>query len=422
MLMLSLHYNQDNRLTLEQVPLAEIVSTYPTPFYLYSTNEIKRNCALVHKIGAGFDLYPCYALKANYNPALIRMIHGCGFGADVVSGGELAFALKCGVPEDQIVFAGVGKTAEELEQAIKLGIHSINVESESELSRIAGIAQRLKKNVTIAIRINPDIDPETHPYISTGLHTNKFGVAREAAIALFRKAAGLTFINPAGLHVHIGSQIASDDPYLQTAHFLLDVIGELKALNIPIDFIDLGGGIGINYQNQIDDGSGSLTYLSRILPAVLAQFRQTGVKIFIELGRSIVGSAGFLVTRVQYIKTTPAKKFLIVDAAMNNLIRPSLYQAYHQIVTLDKNDQTPEIVDVVGPVCETSDYFARDRSLPPVREGDFLVITGAGAYGQALGSNYNLRPMIPEYLIDGHAIATIFKGETIEQLTARFNW
>ena len=421
-MMLSLHYNEQNRLTLENVEFSQLVSEYRTPFYVYSTNEIKRNCQLVHEIGAGFDLNPCYALKANYNPSLVKMIHRYGFGADVVSGGELTFALKCGVPQEQIVFAGVGKTTDELEMAIKLGIHSINVESESELTRIADIARRLQKSVAIAIRINPDIDPETHPYISTGLHTNKFGIAREAAIALFQKASTYEFINPSGLHVHIGSQIASNDPYLQTARFLLDVIKELKTFKIPIHFVDLGGGIGINYDNQIDDGSGSLTYLTRILPSLLAPFKQLGLELFIELGRSIVGSAGFLVTQIQYIKTTPAKKFLIVDAAMNNLIRPSLYQAYHQIVPLHKSAQTTGKVDIVGPVCETSDYFARDRSLPAVREGDYLVITGAGAYGQALGSNYNLRPMIPEYLVDNGSVSTIFPGETIEQISARYSW
>ncbi len=420
--MLSLHYDKNDQLTLENVPLRDLVSTYPTPFYVYSTNEINRNCRSVLEIGSGFDLHPCYALKANYNPALIRMIHGHGFGADVVSGGELAFARQCGIPREQIVFAGVGKTEEELEQAIDLGIHSINVESESELQRIARIAKRLQKNVVIAVRINPDIDPETHPYISTGLHTNKFGIAREPAIALFQTAADLEFIRPEGLHVHIGSQIASHDPYRQTADFLLDVVDELKTKNITIGFIDLGGGIGINYENQIDDGSGSLTYLNRILPALLEPFKKPGIRLFIELGRSIIGSAGFLVTRVQYIKTTAAKKFLIVDAAMNNLIRPCLYQAYHQIVALQKSDGPPETVDVVGPVCETSDYLARDRSLPPVSEGDYLVITGAGAYGQALGSNYNLRPMIPEYLVDDRSVSTIFKGETIEQISARFTW
>lgn len=420
--MRTLYYNEDNRLTLENVGLERLCSELQTPFYIYSTNEINRNCRIIRELGSGYDLNSCYALKANYNPAIIKLIHGHGFGADVVSGGELMFALKCGIPADQIVFAGVGKTVPELELAVRHGIHSINVESESELNRLAEIAHRLNKTVNIAIRINPDINPETHPYISTGLLTNKFGVARKTALGLFRKAAEIDDIKPAGLHVHIGSQISSDDPYRQTVRFLLDVIRELKNLGITIEFVDLGGGIGIDYENQIDDGYRSLTFLPDILPAILAPFKQLDVRLFIELGRSIVGTAGFLVTKIQYIKTTPAKKFLIVDAAMNNLIRPSLYQAYHQILTLKKSTEPAEIVDVVGPVCETTDYFARDRKLPQTKEGDYLVITGAGAYGQVLGSNYNLRPLIPEYLVDNQTISTIFPGETIEQISARYNW
>ncbi len=420
--MRTLHYNPDNHLTLEQIDLTKMCAEYATPFYLYSTNEIRRNCRLIREIGTGIDLYPCYALKANYNPHLIKLIHSFGFGADVVSAGELTFALKSGIPVDQIVFAGVGKTPAELETAIKLGIHSINIESESELNRIIDITQRHRKSVKIAIRVNPDIDPETHPYISTGLHTNKFGIARSVAMKMFQLAAAQEYIIPSGIHVHIGSQIVSREPYLQTARFLIDTLEELKSMNIRIEYVDLGGGIGIHYENQIDDGVGPLTHLPDILPELLAAFKGLKVKIIIELGRSIVGTAGFLVTQVQYIKTTPAKKFLIVDAAMNNLIRPSLYQAFHQILPLRKSDRDPETVDVVGPVCETSDYLARERLLPPVQEGDFLVVTGAGAYGQALASNYNLRPMIPEYLVDRDTISTIYSGETIEQILDRYIW
>jgi diaminopimelate decarboxylase len=365
---------------------------------------------------------PCYALKANYNPTLLKLIAQNGLGADVVSGGELYFARRAGIAPEKIVFAGVGKSEAEIGQAIQLKIHSLNIESESELRVIEKVAQRLNKRVTVAVRVNPDIDAETHPYISTGLHSNKFGVTRETAINLLQRAAKHPFIDPGGIHVHIGSQIDHKEPYIETAHYLLDMHAELEHLGINIHFIDLGGGIGINYNNQLDEAENKVTYISNILPALLKPFKNKKIKILIELGRSIIGSAGFLVTRVIYIKNTPQKKFIIVDAAMNNLLRPSLYQAYHQILPL-RNDHTMiEKADVVGPVCESSDFLAKGRELPVVNEGDFLVVTGAGAYGQALASAYNLRPAIPEYLVDGENIDVIFAGDTVESIADRYKW
>ena len=417
-----LHYNNDKQLQIEGCTFESICQKYPTPFYIYSSSSIQRNCNQVMDLSKNVDLLACYALKANYNPKLIKLIHGLGFGADVVSGGELYFARKAGIPEDKIVFAGVGKTEQEIEEAIKLKIHSINVESESELSLIEKIASQTKKMVTIAFRVNPDINPKTHPYISTGIHSSKFGIPRDLAIELFKRAVKHPYIEPAGIHVHIGSQIDQEDPYIETADYLISMREQLKSAGINISFLDLGGGIGINYINQLDVDGNQQTYLSNILPKLLEPFKNMQVKLLIELGRSIIGSAGFLVTKVLHIKQTPVKKFVIVDAAMNNLVRPSLYQAHHQILPINQDTGSTELTDIVGPVCETSDFMAKDRELPAVKPGDFLVITGAGAYGQALSSNYNLRPMIAEYLIKDNDTEIIFNGESIQSISEKYVW
>jgi diaminopimelate decarboxylase len=417
-----LHYNNNAQLQIEDCTFASLIEKYPTPFYAYSRSAIEKNCNQVLDIAKSADLLPCYALKANYNPKLIQLIHKFGFGADVVSGGELYFARKAGIPEQKIVFAGVGKTEQEISEAIKLRIHSINVESESELSVIEKISSQTKTPVTIAFRVNPDINPRTHPYISTGIHSSKFGITREQALALFRRAADHPYIEPGGIHVHIGSQIDQKDPYLETAQYLIDMTQQLESDGIQISFLDLGGGIGINYKNQLDNGEAQQTYLTEILPTLLDSFKKMNIKLLIELGRSIIGSAGFLVTKVLHIKQTPVKKFIIVDAAMNNLLRPSLYQAYHQILAVNQGNSSQEIVDVVGPVCETSDFLAQDREMPVVKTGDYLVITGAGAYGQALSSNYNLRPMIGEYLVEKDKSQVIFEGESVETVAKKYFW
>lgn len=416
------YYNSDRELCLEEISFNDLCKDYVTPFYVYSKSLIDQNCLDVMKYTQSHKLTPYFALKANYNPAILKLIFKHGLGADVVSGGEMYFAEKAGIDAQKIVFAGVGKTDQEISTAIRKQIHSLNVESEAELGRIEEISSELQTMVNIAIRVNPDIDPKTHPYISTGLHSNKFGVTREKAIELYKRAAQHPFINPTGVHVHIGSQIEQTDPFTDTANYLLRLIDELRSIKIDIRFVDLGGGIGINYQNQLDDARSPRTYIDRILPKMLEPFAGTGLQLMVELGRSIIGSAGFLVTRVLYTKETPLKKFVIVDAAMNNLIRPSLYQAHHQILKSRLNDEKTEKVDVVGPVCETSDFLARDRELPAVKTGDFMIISGAGAYGQALSSVYNLRPTIPEYLVDGKTVNTIYPGETIETIASRYSW
>lgn len=418
-----LSYHKSHDLYLENVNLSDLCNKHVTPFYVYSSTDIKQNCTQVLEIGKNHKLTSCYALKANYNPALLKIIIEKGFGIDVVSGGELYFALRSGVSPDKIVFAGVGKTEDEIEYAIKEDIHSLNVESESELYSVNKIAQKLQKKIRIAFRVNPDIDPQTHPYISTGLHYNKFGVGKDLALELFQKSLSMNWIVAEGLHVHIGSQIASADPYLETAEFLENMVNELAKIGINITYLDLGGGIGINYENQIDEDGNQRTYIKTILPKILEKLRKLDLSIFVELGRSIIGSAGFLITKVIHIKETQNKKFIVVDAAMNNLVRPSLYQAYHQILPLKwSNSNQTEKVDVVGPVCETGDFLAKDRELPIIRQGDYLAITGAGAYGQSLSSNYNLRPQIAELLVNENKVEIIKERQKIEEIAEQYNW
>lgn len=417
-----LYYNSSGRLYLEKACLLRFSKKVSTPFYIYSMNEIRKNCEEILKYARGYDFLPFYALKANYNPFLVKLIHQHGFGADVVSGGELYFARKCAIPAKKIVFAGVGKTRSELEQAIKSGIHSINIESEAELMLLDALTRQLKKKVNLAIRINPDIDPRTHPYISTGLQTNKFGITRDLAVKLYMRLKDHPYIKSNGIHVHIGSQITGADPYIQTVKFVLNLRTALLLQGVLIDFIDLGGGIGLHYQDQLDTAGVSRTYTRLIMPKVLSYFKNVPVKLMMELGRAVIGSAGLLLTRVLYVKKTPLKKFVIVDAGMNNLIRPSLYHAYHQILPLHHKDKKTEKVDVVGPVCESSDFFARDRKLESVQAGDYLAITGSGAYAQAISSNYNLRPSLAEYLVDRTCTEKIYKGESVKDIAAKYSW
>ena len=297
-----LYFDDNNQLSLESTAISEICKEIETPFYLYSENDILQNCKSIINHGIKTGLTPCYALKANYNPAILKIIKDSGFGADVVSGGELYFALKAGFEPDKIVFAGVGKTEEEIEYAINSNIHSINIESESELNLINDVTKRLKKKINIAIRINPDIDPQTHPYISTGLHFNKFGVAKNTALKLFEQSKNMPFVTAEGLHVHIGSQITSVTPYIDTVKILKDFVTELRGIGIDLKFLDLGGGIGINYENQLSDSNNQRSYIDDILPEVLKGLESTKLELYMELGRSVIGSAGLLITKVIHVK------------------------------------------------------------------------------------------------------------------------
>ncbi len=409
-------YYQQQSLFCENTNLNQFAQTHKTPFYLYSKNELLNNCQAIVSAGKGSDFLPCYALKANYNPTLLRLIRDMGFGADVVSGGELEFALKTGFPAERIVFAGVGKSAEEIEFAIRSGIHSLNIESAEELEQTARIAEKLQKKVRIALRVNPDIDAHTHEYISTGKHINKFGITIKEALTLYPRAASHPWLHPSGIHVHIGSQITEKGPFLKTVDFLLEFAAQLKSMNVPISYLDLGGGIGVNYENDFRNPEAANSYINDILPAYINGLKGSGLKLVAELGRSVIATSGLLVTQVLYRKQTPVKKFVVVDAAMNNLIRPSLYSAYHEIVPLQLNTAEKETVDIVGPVCESGDFFAKERAMQPLEQGDYIAVTAAGAYGQALASNYNLRPDIPEYLVDSDSVETIYKGRSINEI------
>ncbi len=412
------HY-RNHILHCEEIDLVQFAQTHQTPFYLYSKRELVNNCRQVLAAGQGLDFLPCFALKANFNPALLKIIRNLGFGADVVSGGELQFALKLGFAPQKIVFAGVGKTEEEIEFAIRHNIHSLNVESEQEYLTVARIAKRLQQTVRIAVRVTPDIDAQTHSYISTGKHINKFGVSARKALSLYKMSLDDPWIDPQGVHVHIGSQITTPEPFQEAIAFLRSFVEELKGLGVDLRFLDLGGGIGINYSADFLTDQPS-TYINDILPVYLDGLKDLNLKLVAELGRSIIGSAGILISKALYQKDTGVKQFLIVDAAMNNLIRPSLYQAYHEIVPLIRDQRGKKVMDVVGPVCETGDFLAQNRELPDIQPGEYLAVTGAGAYGQALSSNYNLRPRVAEYLVDGDRVTTIYKGQTIEEIALEF--
>lgn len=415
------HFKND-RLYCEKVDIEAFAETVPTPFYIYSKAEIIENCQATWDAANNAAFQPCYALKANYNPALLKLIRSYNFGADIVSGGELYFAQKAGFPADQIVFAGVGKTEAEIEQALRANIHSINIESAQELDTVAHIAGKLNRKQRIAIRVNPDIEANTHEYISTGLHTNKFGVSTEEAFNLYLKTKTLSSIIADGIHVHIGSQITENSPYLATAQFLKTFIKRLSKEQIEIKYLDLGGGIGINYENALKDAAAARTYIREILPKYISAFKDLNVRLYAELGRSIIGSAGILISKVLIRKETPLKKFIIVDAAMNNLIRPSLYQARHEIVPVVRNRSKSIRADIVGPVCESGDFLAKNIKTEDLQPGNFIAVGGAGAYGQSQSTNYNLRPTIAEYLVDDSKIECIYKGRSIEHLAESYEW
>ncbi len=359
----------------------------------------------------------CYSVKANSNLRILRLLAKMGCGFDVVSGGELERVLKVDrKAAKRVVFSGVGKTKAEMQAALKAGILLFNVESESELWALAECAAQLKLTAPLALRVNPDVPAETHPYISTGLQKHKFGIPIGEARRLYALAAGIKYLNVTGVSVHIGSQITDVKPFAATMERVAELVSKLRSDSHTIKYVDAGGGLGINYQTSepSKEPRGFATQVDGYATALLAPLRGLKVHLVLEPGRSIVASAGVLLTRVIYKKTNGARKFLVVDAAMNDLIRPSLYQAYHEIVTTHVESPSPkkETVDVVGPVCETGDFFARDRELPTVNEGDLLAILDAGAYGMVLASNYNTRPRPAEVLVDGKSVKMVRRRET----------
>ncbi|MGB2870118.1 MAG: diaminopimelate decarboxylase [Bacteroidota bacterium] len=415
---------KDNQFYCEDTLLKEIAEEYGTPLYVYSKNQIVENYRSINGAFGENDHVVCYALKANSNPAILKLLADEGAGADVVSSGELYLALRSGFSPDKIAFAGVGKREDEIEYALKENIHSLNVESVQELQAISRVANRLQAKARVSLRINPDISAESHPYITTGLQSNKFGIPAVKALETFRFAATLQSIEVVGVHVHIGSQITKVDPFVATAKYIADLVQKVRQEGIHLTHVDFGGGIGTRYFNAIqnealpkeDATQDTIPTPADVVAAILPILTTTGCSLWLEPGRSMVADAGVLLTQVLYQKENGAKKFIVVDAGMNDLLRPSLYDAHHQIVPLIIDTYEHEKVDVVGPICESGDFLARERELCKVKQSDYLAVLTTGAYGFVNTSNYNARLRPAEILVNGDRIRVVRKRETYEDL------
>lgn len=398
-------------LQLEGVALAAIAAQHGTPVYVYSRRALTEAfCAYREALGGRHGLV-CYAVKANSNLGVLSVFARLGAGFDIVSGGELARVLAAGGEAGKVVFSGVGKSRDEMRQALKAGIRCFNVESEAEIDRLDAVAGELGKVAPIAFRVNPDVDPKTHPYISTGLKSNKFGVAIDAAADLYRRAASLPNLRVSGVACHIGSQLLDPAPIAEAAGKILDLVDRLAAEGISLDHIDLGGGLGIRYCDEQPP-----TVAEYVAP-LLKLFEGRKEALCFEPGRSLVGNAGLLLTRIEYLKPGEEKNFAIVDAAMNDLARPALYDAYHEVVAVLPRTEAAKNYEIVGPICESGDFLAHDRELA-VAEGDLVALLSAGAYGMAMSSNYNTRPRVAEVMVDGDRIDLIRRRETVESLYA----
>ena len=442
---------RDGHLYCEEVDLAHIAAEVGTPTYVYSAGTILDHYARLNTALRSLDHLICYAVKANSNRAILKLLADAGAAFDIVSGGELYRVLASGGDAAKCTFAGVGKSREEIEYALKERVYSFNVESEAELEHIDRIAGAKETRAPIALRVNPDVDPHTHEYISTGSHKNKFGIALDRIAATYERAAKMRNVEIVGLQMHIGSQITEATPFANAIERVAPIVRELQS-KYGIKFFSVGGGMGIVYRFALESGSGkwwhdhggesSAFSVRDYAEAIMAPLRQLRVRVLVEPGRFLVGNAGVLLIRVRYIKKSGAKKFAIVDGGMNDLIRPALYQSYHEIVpviepsTSDKvgrdhrarqgiredsstsMSNSREKIDVVGPVCESGDFFALDREMPELHEGDLLAIMSAGAYGFSMASNYNSRPLPAEALVRGNKFALIRKRQTWEDLVA----
>ena len=403
------HYKND-RLMVENLPVEEIVAKEGSPLYIYSRTALIDRIKAYREAFAGHPTLVAYAMKANGNLAILSLLGSQGAGIDVVSGGELFRARKAGIPGDRIVFAGVGKTEEEIAYALKEGILMFNVESQAELDHISAVAVRMGTRAPVALRVNPDVDPKTHPYISTGMKKSKFGIPVEVAVAEYRRAATLPGIRIVGIHQHIGSQLTEIAPFRDAFDRLLAFYGELAKAGVAVTHLDLGGGLGIRYRNEAPPTPKDLADL------VLPRVRDLGVTLVLEPGRSIVGNAGILVTKVLYRKQTAVKTFFIGDAGMNDLLRPSLYGAHHDLLPVLRTGRSEVKGDLVGPICETGDFLATDRQMPEFEAGDLIAVMSAGAYGFSMASNYNARPRPAEVLVDGDTYRVIRDRESFEDL------
>ncbi len=401
---------KDGELYAEDVKVHDIATKFGTPLFIYSYNTLLRHFKAYKDAFSGFPNLICYALKANSNAALLKLFAKNGSGADVVSGGEIYRALKAGIPAKKVVYAGVGKTEEEIRYALKSKILMFNVESEDELREIDRIAGKMKVKAPIALRINPDIDPMTHPYISTGLRKHKFGIPMENALEYYNLALGMKNIAVLGIHKHIGSQLTKVLPFVDAIKKILALMDELAKHGIKIDYLDIGGGLGITYYDETPPNPSQLA--RNILPLL----KDRKITLIVEPGRSIVGNAGILVTKTLYLKKGDDKDFVIVDAGMNDLIRPSIYSAYHHVQPVLKNRKEKIFADIVGPICESADFLAMNREMQSVKQGEYLAVMSAGAYGFAMSSNYNSRTKAAEVLVKGKNCSLIRKRETYSDL------
>src|SRR5436190_7309375 len=417
---------RDGELFCEDVALARAAEEFGTPLYVYSAGTILDHYRRLDAALAPLDHLICYAVKANSNGAILKLLAEAGAGFDIVSGGELFRVLRAGGAADKCTFAGVGKSREEIAYALDEGVFSFNVESEAELQLIDRVARDKNMRAPIAVRVNPDVDASTHRYISTGRSENKFGIALNRIAAVYEKAAQLPNIRIRGIQMHIGSQITSAKPFAEAIAKVAPVIGELKEKH-GLEFFSVGGGMGIIYRRALESGSGkwwhdhggeeSAFSVADYAKAIVSPLRDIGLRVLLEPGRFLVGNAGVLLTRVRYVKQAENKKFVIVDAGMNDLIRPALYQSYHEIVPVRESAARGlEAVDIVGPVCESGDFFAQDRELPAVKEGDLIALMSAGAYGFVMASNYNSRPLPAEVLVRGNRSSLIRRRQTMQDL------
>lgn len=399
-----------NELYCEDVPVTEIADAIGTPFYLYSHHTLENHFTVFDNAFKGIDHLTCFSVKANSNLAVLKLIINLGGGVDIVSGGELFRALKAGVDPRKVVFSGVGKQVHELEYALKTGILMFNVESSQELDSLNGVAGRLGIKAPIAIRVNPHIDPQTHPYISTGMKKNKFGIEVQQALKDYRAAQKLEHIEVVGVDCHIGSQITEIGPFVEALGKVKELILALRADNIQISAIDLGGGLGITYDQEQPPRP------EEYAAALIEEMGDMNCRLILEPGRVIAGNAGILVTRVVYIKEGSEKTFVTVDAAMNDLVRPSLYGSFQAIQPVIREQKGEMVADIVGPICESGDFLAKDRNIPRLQAGDLIAVMSAGAYGFTMASNYNSRPKVSEIMVKEDEFFVVRQRESYDDL------
>lgn len=399
-------------LHVEDVPLESIAAEFGTPCYVYSRAALEAAYRAYDQALAGHDHLICFAVKANPSLAILNLFARQGAGFDIVSGGELARVLTAGGDPAKVIFSGVGKRQEEMRAALMAGIHCFNVESESELARLNRVADELGVVAPVSLRVNPNVDAKTHPYISTGLKENKFGIAHDQALRVYREAAGMAHLKVVGIDCHIGSQLTEAAPFAEALDRVLELVSALESEGVRLDHIDIGGGVGIRYRDE------EPPVLSDYAQVLLSRLAGRPEKLVVEPGRSLVGNAGWLLTRVEYLKHGAAKDFAIVDAAMNDLMRPALYDAWHDILPVNLREGETRSYSIVGPVCESGDFLGHDRDLV-LAEGDLLVVCSSGAYGMSMSSNYNTRPRAAEVMVDGVKSSEIRARERIEALFAQ---